>query len=218
MKKKALLLAAALVGSNAMGAQTSDIPETPKNINSVANESAENAMNQPISKAIIIESLQAISKDPTTVKFHSAMCYEMSMPPADTTFTCPNCGTVTQYFKQSFQGMVADNAPGLLRSLKNSQVKFAVDYSDFCSKCCKNGEKQPELRFTTHCLDCSKTFDWNVTAIDEIDQLALLFVSFPITSVDQGQIGTELIEPEKLPEYISHRFLCKPCRDKHGLK
>lgn len=218
MNKKALLLAAALAGSTAVGAQTAALPESGNEEKTVPNEAGEKGLSKEINKATIIESLQAVRKDPSTVKFHSAMCYEMSMPTADTTFSCPTCGTGTQYFKQSFAGMVSDNASFLLRSLEGAKVRMSVDYSDFCSKCCKDASRPPELRFTTHCLDCSKTFNWNVTSIDEIDRLNLLFVEFPITSIDQGQIGEQLIEPEKLSEYLSQRFLCPVCREKHGLK
>ncbi len=218
MNKKALLLAAALAGSNSVNAQTAGLPEPAKDEKSIASESAENCMNNAILKTTIIESLQAIRKDPATVQFHSAMCYEMSMPPADTTFTCPDCGAVTQYLRQSFQGQVADQMPSLNRSLKNAAVKISVDSSDFCNNCSKNSDKEPELRFITHCLDCDQTFPWKITKIDEIDQLGLLFVSFPLTSVDMGQKGSQLIEPEKLAEYLANRFLCPVCCEKHGLK
>ncbi len=218
MIKKALLLAAALVSSNSAGAQPGVKVEPAREENSSAKEVTENSMNQEINKTTIIESLQAIRKDPSTVKFSSAMCYEMSNPPVDTTFSCPDCGTVTPYYRESFQGRVSDHLPSLIRSLKDSKVKISVDHSDFCSKCNKVGENKPELKFTTHCLDCGQTFNWNVNTIEGIDQLGLLFVSFPITSIDQGQIGEQLIEPEKLSEYLSQRLLCNTCREKHGLK
>lgn len=218
MNRKALLLAAALASSGTVNAQNPALTEPARDENSLAGEKTENAMNKAINKTDIIESLQAIRKDPKTVQFHCAMCYDMSMPPADTSFTCPDCGTVTQYLTHSFQGKIADHMPSLNRSLKSACVKFDVDSTDFCSKCGKNGDKAPELRFTTHCLDCGQTFSWKVTTIDEIDQLGLLFVSFPITSVDQGHKGSQLIEPEKLSEYLSNRFLCPVCREKHNLK
>jgi len=54
--------------------------------------------------------------------------------------------------------------------------------------------------------------------IEELEQLSLLFVSFPVTEVDQGHLGQQKIEPEKLSEYLSNRLLCPACREKHGLK
>ena len=218
MKKKALLLAVALASAATVSGQTSIPPEPAKEGNSSTNEGVDNALSQEISKATIIESLQAIQKDPASVSFHSAMCYEMSMPPLDTTFTCPTCGSETKYFAQSYQGKVADLVPYLNRSFKQARVKIDADFSDFCSKCCKDANKEPELKFTTHCLDCRQTFDWTANNIEELDRLGLLFLNFPITEVDQGHKGTQKIEPEKLSEYISQRFLCPACRDRHGLK
>ncbi|MBU1108753.1 MAG: hypothetical protein KKB51_18905 [Candidatus Riflebacteria bacterium] len=224
MKKKALLIALALAGSATVSGQTSDQPEPGREEKSITNEGADrseltdNGLSHEIDKTTIIDSLQAIRKDPASVKFHSAMCYDMSMPPVDTTFICPACGEETKYYAASFMGKVADLVPYLNRSFKQAKVKIDADFSDFCSKCCKDASKEPELKFTTHCLDCGQTFDWKATKFEELDQLSLLFLSFPITEVNQGQIGTEKIEPEKLSEYLSNRFLCPLCRDKHGLK
>ena len=218
MNKKALLIAAALAGSPSVNAQTTTLPEPARDENTMARGNPENSMSSAITKTTIIESLQAIRKDPATIKFHSAMCYDMSMPPADTTFSCPDCGAVTQYLRRSFQGKVAEQMPSLQRSLTNATVKISVDSSDFCNKCSKNIGKEPELRFITHCLDCGQTFPWKITQTEEINRLELLFVSFPLTSIDMGQKGSQLIEPEKLAEYLANRFLCPVCCEKHGLK
>lgn len=217
MKKKALLLALALAGSTTAHAQTSDQPEPVHETSDNAKKSGQQAISA-IDKLTIIESLQAIKKDPSLVKFHSAMCYDMAMPPDYTTFSCPTCGAETQYAYQSYQGEVANRVAHLLRSLGQIKAKTEVDFSDFCSKCSKDSDGQPELKFTTHCLDCSQTFTWTANTIEELEQLSLLFVSFPVTEVDQGHLGQQKIEPEKLSEYLSNRLLCPACREKHGLK
>ncbi len=216
MNRKALLLALALAGSTAH-AQTSTQPEPAREDSDSIEKTCQQAVSE-IDKLTIIESLQAIKKDPSQVKFHSAMCYDMAMPPMYTTFSCPTCGTETQYAYQSYQGEVANRIAYLLRSLGQIKAKTEVDFSDFCSKCSKDNDDQPELKFTTNCLDCSKTFKWTANSIEELEQLPLLFSSFPVTEVDQGQIGQQKIEPEKLSEYLSNRLLCPACREKHGLK
>jgi len=217
MKKKALLLALALAGSTTTHAQTVVQPEPAREDTSSTEKSSQQAVSE-IDKLTIIESLQSIKKDPSQVKFHSAMCYDMAMPPAYTTFSCPTCGSETQYAYQSYQGKVANNVSYLLRSLNQIKAKTEVDFSDFCSKCSKDSDDQPELKFTTHCLDCSQTFTWTANTIKEIEQLSLLLVSFPVTEVDQGHKGGQKIEPEKLSEYLSNRLFCPACREKHGLK
>jgi len=217
MKKRALLLALALAGSTTAHAQTSDQPEPARETTDNAKKSDQHTVSE-IDKLTIIESLQAIKRDPSQVKFHSAMCYDMALPPEYTTFSCPTCGTETQYAYQSYQGEVANRIAYLLRSLGQIKAKTEVDFSDFCSKCSKDNDNQPELKFTTHCLDCSKTFNWTANTIEELEQLSLLFVSFPVTEVDQGHLGQQRIEPEKLSEYLSNRLLCPACRKKHRLK
>jgi len=218
MKNKALLLALALAGSTATHAQTASQPVSARKDSDTTEKTADKAAVSEIDKLAIIESLQAIKKDPSQVKFHSAMCYDMAMPPEYTTFSCPTCGTETQYAYQSYQGEVANRVSYLLRSLGQVKARTEVDFSDFCSKCSKDNDDQPELKFTTHCLDCSQTFNWTANTIGEIEQLSLLFVSFPVTEVDQGHLGQQKIEPEKLSEYLSNRLLCPACREKHGLK
>ena len=217
MKKKALLLALALAGSTTAHAQTAVQPETAPKESDSSETTSQKAVSE-IDKLTIIESLQSIKKDPSQVKFHSAMCYDMAMPPEYTTFSCPTCGGETQYHYQSYQGEVANRVAHLLRSLSQIKAKTEVDFSDFCSKCSKDNDDQPELRFTTWCLDCGKSFGWTANSIDELEQLPLLFTSFPVTEVDQGHLGQQKIEPEKLSEYLSNRLLCPACREKHGLK
>jgi hypothetical protein len=218
MKKKALLLALALAGSTSAHAQTTKQPEPARENTNDTIPSEKNAVAAEISKLTIIESLQAIKKDPTTVKFHSAMCYDMAMPPVYTTFSCPTCGTETQYHTQSYQGEVANRVAYLSRSLGQIKAKTAVDFSDFCSKCSKDSDDQPELKFNASCIDCGQSFNWTANTIEELEQLPLLLTDFPVTEVDQGHIGEQKIAPEKLSEYLSNRLLCQACREKHGLK
>ncbi len=220
MKKKAFLLAAALVGvTSTTLPQTSEPNDLVTTTDSgvEANSTAKDARNG-ITKTTIIESLKTIRKDPATVKFHSAMCYDMVMPPPDTTFSCPACGATTQYKTQSFAGKVADWVPSLERMLGMIQARNRIDYSDFCTSCRKNGDQAQQLRFTTHCIDCSKTFNWSVNNEHELEQLRLLTVNFPVTEVDQGEKGSNLIAPEELSQYLSHRLLCPECRQKHNLE
>ncbi len=220
MKRKALLIAAALAGAavNAT-AQSGDLSVEPlvepesktikANVGKKANE---------IEKAKIIESLQEIRKDPTTVQFHSAMCYDMVMPPPDTTFACPYCGNTAQYPTRSFAGKVADWMPSIERTLALCKVKIEADYSDFCPKCRKDTAQPRSLKFVSYCLDCGEKFNWSASGEKEVEQLTLLALKFPIKEVDQGEKGSMKIEPEKLSRYISDRFLCPKCREKHGLK
>jgi len=218
MKKKALLLALALAGATTAHAQVASQPEPAREDSNDTAKTEKNAVAGEIDKLTIIESLQAIKKDPTTVKFHSAMCYDMAMPPAYTTFSCPTCGVETQYHTQSYQGEVANRVAYLNRSLGQLKAKTAADFSDFCSKCSKDSDDQPELKFNASCIDCGQSFSWTANTIKELEQLPLLFTDFPVTEVDQGHIGEQKIEPEKLSEYLSNRLLCPACREKHGLK
>ncbi|MEW6711248.1 MAG: hypothetical protein AB1403_15580 [Candidatus Riflebacteria bacterium] len=217
MKKKAIILAAALAGLNpTIQAQEPVEPVEPANTGEKVSTSPSEV--SALEKAKIIESLKAIRKDPATVKFHSAMCYDMVAPPPDTSFACPYCGEPTSYPTESFAGKVADWQASINRFLSLSRVKIEVDFSDFCSKCDKDKEAPPQLKLTSHCLDCSATFDWVVCNEEELDQLSLLSLNFPITEVDQGHLGSQKITPEKLSEYISHRMFCPNCLKKNGLE
>lgn len=219
MKKKALILAAALAGAtgHAQSPQSLQPDSFEKKVSAPQpkiNSEAEGAAN----KATIIESLKAIRKDPTTVKFHSAMCYDMAMPAPDTSFYCPECGSSTSYQTRSFAGKVADWMPSVKRIIKNSAARISVDSSDFCSKCKTRQEADPELKFVTHCIDCDKQFEWSVKNETELEQLSLLALKYPIKEVDQGEKGSQLIAPEKLADYIAKRFFCPDCRQKNGLE
>ena len=220
MKKKALLIAAALAGAamNA-NAQTGEMPAEPSDKGEAKTQEAKNTSKvSEIEKTKIIESLKEIRKDPTVVKFHSAMCYDMVMPPPDTTFTCPYCGETAQYRSQSFAGKVSDWMSSIDRTLALCKVKIEVDYSDFCPKCRKDAAQPQALKFVSHCLDCDANFNWSASYESEIEQLSLLAQKFPIKEIDQGEMGSQKIEPEKLSQYISERFLCPECRQKHDLK
>ncbi|MFZ5951460.1 MAG: hypothetical protein ACOYXC_12195 [Candidatus Rifleibacteriota bacterium] len=217
MKKKAIFLAAALAGlAPAVKAQEPVEPVEPAN--SGEKVSASVIEVSELEKTKIIESLKAIKKDPSTVKFHSAMCYDMVAPPPDTSFACPYCGEPTSYPSESFAGKVADWQASINRFLNLSRVKIDVDFSDFCSKCDKEKESPARLKFTSHCLDCSATFAWEINNEEELEQLSLLSLSFPITEVDQGHLGSQKISPEKLSEYISHRMFCPKCLSRNGLE
>jgi ribosomal protein L37AE/L43A len=220
MKKKAFLIAAALAGASInANAQSGELPVEPLDqpeVKATTGKSGNKA--NEIERTKIIESLQQIRKDPTTVQFHSAMCYDMVMPPPDTTFTCPYCGNTAQYSTQSFAGKVADWMPSIDRTLALCKVKMEVDYSDFCPKCRKDEAQPRSLKFVSYCLDCGEKFGWSASGEKEIEQLSLLAQKFPIKEIDQGEKGSMKIEPEKLSQYISNRFLCPKCREKHGLK
>ncbi len=216
--KNALILALALAGSTSAGSQAVEPIQQKGESRASAGKGDDRGIKSEIDRSVIIESLKAVKKDPTTVKFSSAMCYDMSMPPADITFTCPACGTQNTFAYQSYPGKVAEMVSYLQRALPDAKVKIEADFSDFCSKCCKDPQKEPELKFNTHCLDCGVVFPWKASTIEELEQLDLLFISFPITEVNQGQIGSVKIAPEKLSEYLSQRYLCPGCRERHGLK
>lgn len=219
MKKKALILAAALAGTaaNAQSPQTLQPDSFEKKV-SAPQPKINSEVESKVNKTTIIESLKAIRKDPTTVKFHSAMCYDMAMPAPDTSFSCPNCGISTSYLTQSFSGKVADWMPSVKRIIKNSAARISVDFSDFCSKCNTRQEAEPELKFVTDCIDCGKQFQWSVKNETELEQLSLLALKYPIKEVDQGQMGSQLIAPEELADFIAKRFLCPDCRQKNGLE
>lgn len=219
MKKKALILAAALAGTaaHAQSPQPLQPDSFDKNL-SAPQPKTNSEVGNKVNKTTIIESLKAIRKDPTTVKFHSAMCYDMAMPAPDTSFSCPNCGISTSYQTFSFAGKVADWMPSVKRIIKNSAASMSVDFSDFCSKCKTSQGAAPELKFVTQCIDCGKQFDWSVKNETELEQLSLLALKYPIKEVDQGEKGSQLIAPEKLAEYIAKRFLCTDCRQKNGLE
>lgn len=173
----------------------------------------------PLKRKALVESLQALQREPDKVEFHSAMCYDMSMPPASVPHTCETCGTVTE-LPYVGPGELSGWLPYLKRSLQELPVKVTLDASPLCSKC--GGGKPYGIDMTTECGECGKAFSWNVSASEDKDRLKLLFIAHPVQSFDAGQKGlgfdgTDAKRVIENVEYIASRLFCESCRTKLGL-
>lgn len=167
----------------------------------------------------LVESLRALQREPDNVLFHSAMCYDMTMPPASVQYTCETCGAVTDLPYQG-PGELSVELPYLKRSLRDLPVKVTVDASSLCSKC--GGGKPCGIVLTTSCGECGKTFSWSVSTSEEKDRLKLLFIAHPVRFFDagpkgMGMDGTDAKRVIENADYIASRLFCEDCRNKLGL-
>lgn len=166
----------------------------------------------------LVESLRALQREPDKVPFHSAMCYDMSMPPSSVSHACETCGTVTEVPYRG-PGELSEALPYLKRSLADLPVRLTLDASPLCSKC--GGGKPYGISMTTDCGECGKAFTWNVSTSEEKDRLQLLFLAHPITSFDAGpkggRDGSDSKKVVENAEYIASHLFCDDCRKKLGL-
>lgn len=167
----------------------------------------------------LVESLRALQREPDKVPFHSAMCYDMSMPPSSIPHTCETCGTVTDVPYEG-PGEISSWLPYLRRSLQDLPVRVTLDASPLCSKC--GGGKPYGIVMTTECGECGKKFSWNVSTSEEKDRLKLLFITHPVQSFDAGPKGMGMDGPDakrviENADYIASRLFCEECRRKLGL-
>ncbi len=218
MDKLKRMLAAMLVGAIPVSAAGQEPPLPAPNGGAAAGETGAWKPDEGKRQALV-ESLRALQREPDKVPFHSAMCYDMSMPPVSVQYTCETCGTVTDLPYEG-PGELSEALPYLRRSFRDLPVKVTIDPSHLCSKC--GGGKPYCIVMTTECGECGKAFSWNVSTSDEKDRLKLLFIAHPVDSFDAGPKGMGRDGPDakrviENADYIASRLFCEDCRKKLGL-
>lgn len=215
------MLAAMLMGALPMGATAQESVQPAAEPSADAGTAAKASVPSLDAgkRQALIESLRALQREPDKIPFHSAMCYDMTMPPSSVSHTCETCGTVTEVPYEG-PGELSSWLPYLKRSLADLPVKVTLDASLLCSKC--GGGKPYGILMTTECGECGKVFTWNVSTRAEKEQLRLLFLAHPIKSFDAGPLGmgADGPDPKKVAEnaeYIASRLFCESCRVRLGL-
>ncbi|HOY65446.1 MAG TPA: hypothetical protein PLP29_01075 [Candidatus Ozemobacteraceae bacterium] len=211
------VLAAMLLGVLPTGAMAQEAAGQPAK--NPAESPTPEAKPDDAKRQALIDSLRALRREPEKVPFHSAMCYDMTMPPESVSYVCEACSGTTEL---SYRGLgeLSREVPYLKRSLADLPVNVHLDASPLCSKC--GAGKTPGIELTTECGECGKSFTWTVSTADEKDRLRLLFVAHPITSFDAGPrgMGDDGPDPKRVienAEYIASRLFCEDCRKKLGL-
>lgn len=218
MDKLKRMLTAMLMGALPVGAVGQEVPAPNPNGEVVAGEEGTWKPDEG-KRQTLIESLRALQREPDKVPFHSAMCYDMSMPPASVRYTCETCGTVTD-LPYKGPGELSEELPYLRRSFRDLPVKVTIDASPLCSKC--GGGKPYCMVMTTECGECGKAFSWNISTSDDRDRLKLLFIDHPVETFDAGSKGMGRDGPDakrviENADYIASRLFCDDCRRKLGL-